>query len=123
MLITSSLTKIGVNYSDTEQHSFAINLFIIYYLFYLKESGKIKIDDNVRIIARGCINPLSRNIRATIFVRKTGSLIIGDNVGVSSPCIWVKQKIEIGNNKIASLCGIIDIDVHSLNYQIRNLSI
>ena len=97
---------------------------LIYNSFYLKGNGKIKIGDNVKITSGSGINPISRNIRASIFVGKTGSLIIGDNVGMSSPCIRVKQKIEIGNNvKIGALCEFIDTDVHSMNYQIRNMSV
>ena len=40
---------------------------------------------------------------------------------MSSSCIWVKEKVSIGNNvKIGGDCIIIDHDAHSLDYKIRN---
>lgn len=49
-----------------------------------------------------------------------GSLIIGNNVGMSSPTIWCDEKIVIGNDvRIGALVTIMDTDCHSLNYMDR----
>lgn len=42
---------------------------------------------------------------------------IGNNVGISSSCIWCSKSIAIGNNvKIGSGCIILDTDSHSLDF-------
>jgi len=66
------------------------------------------------------INPLSRNKKGFIFVAENGVLNIGDNVGISSSCLWVKEKVSIGNNVfIGADCIIMDTDAHNLDYEIR----
>lgn len=46
--------------------------------------------------------------------KKSARIIIGDNVGVSSSCLWANESITIGNNVlIGGDCIIIDSDVHS----------
>lgn len=63
------------------------------------------------------INPISRNIRGCIFVNINAKLRIGDDVGISSACIWCDESITIGNHaKIGGDCVILDTDCHSLNY-------
>ena len=48
------------------------------------------------------------------------SLIIGNNVGMSSPTIWCDEKIVIGDNvMIGALVTILDTDCHSLHYADR----
>ena len=48
---------------------------------------------------------------------------IGNNVGMSSTCIWAKQLVRIGNNvNIGGDCIILDNDVHPLNYLKRRNS-
>lgn len=45
---------------------------------------------------------------------------IGDNVGISSACIWAKQRIKIGNNvNIGGNCILLDTDSHNMNHEIR----
>ena len=47
-------------------------------------------------------------------------LNIGNNVGISSSCIYCSEKIVIGNNvKVGANSLIIDTDSHSLNYLYR----
>lgn len=93
--------------------------------FYLKlyDDGKITIGDNFITWSGENINPLSRNIRSSIFVNTNASLIIGNNVGISSSCIWVDKSIVIGDNvRIGANCTIIDTDCHSLDYLKRRNS-
>lgn len=66
------------------------------------------------------LNPLTRNIRSMFHIRQNAQLIIGNNVGISSSCIWANQSIVIGNNvNIGGDSIIMDSDIHSLNYQNR----
>ena len=70
----------------------------------------------------GCgYNPLCRNLRGSVCVDGGATLKIGNHVGMSSPCLWVKSSLTIGNNvKIGGDCILIDNDAHSLDYKIRN---
>lgn len=65
----------------------------------------------------GGYNPLARNIKGAIEMESNSSLFIGDNVGISSSCLWVYDFLKIGNNvKIGGDCIIMDSDTHSINY-------
>lgn len=82
-----------------------------------------QIGDNFVFTSGNGYNPLCRNIMGCIYIQhKDSSLIIGDNVGMSSTCLWVKEKIEIGNNVLIGGDTIImDTDAHNLDYNIRRL--
>lgn len=86
----------------------------------LKGRNKIEIGNNFAF-SSGCnYNPLARNIRGSIELEQDADLIIGNNVGVSSICIWVYSSCSIGNNvKIGADTIILDSDAHSLNYMNR----
>ena len=91
---------------------------------YLKVSpnSTIKIGDNFNFTSDECFNPLCRNIRGCIATEENAIIIIGNNVGVSSPCIWSHNKIIIGNNvNIGGDCVLMDSDAHSLNYIHRRI--
>lgn len=46
-----------------------------------------------------------------------GGVIIGNDTGISSSCIWCINSIKIGNHvNIGANCVILDNDAHSLNY-------
>ena len=63
------------------------------------------------------LNPICRNIRGSIRIEHGAAIIIGNNVAISSACLWAHQKIVIGNNvRIGGDCIVIDSDCHSLNY-------
>ena len=79
------------------------------------------IGDNFTFSSGNAYNPICRNIEGCIYVSKGACLIIGNNVGISSACIWVNKSITIGDNvKIGGDCIIMDTDAHNLNYNIRN---
>ena len=62
-------------------------------------------------------NPLSRNMGGGIYAGRNAVIRIGNNVGVSSSCIWCINHISIGDNaKIGADVIIIDNDAHSLDY-------
>ncbi len=95
----------------------------VYNHCYLKKArgSKVLIGDNFVFTSGDAINPLCRNIRGCIFTQFPNShIIIGNNVGISSACIWAKESIVIGNNvKIGGGCVLIDTDAHNLDYRVR----
>lgn len=95
----------------------------IYNKFYLLKhpTACIEIGNNFIFTSGEAFNPLCRNIRGCIFADQNLKLKIGNNTGISSACIWVKESITIGSNvKIGGDCILMDTDAHNLNYEIRN---
>ena len=95
----------------------------IYNRFYLKKnpSAIVEIGDNFKFSSGDAFNPLCRNIRGCIYAEKYSKIEIGNNVGISSACLWAKKYIKIGNNvKIGGDCILMDTDAHNLNYLIRS---
>lgn len=85
---------------------------------YVSGGGKIRIGDNFHFSSGEGVNPVCRNIRGCLHVESSHSFIeIGDNVGISSACLWAKKSIIIGNNvNIGGDSIIIDTDSHPHNY-------
>jgi len=90
----------------------------VYNKIYVKGSGKVKIGDNFVFTSGDAINPICRNIRGCIYtVTRDSQITIGDNVGISSACIWSQTSITIGNNvNIGGDCLIMDSDAHPHDY-------
>lgn len=85
--------------------------------FYIRisDSARLMIGDNFHMLSGHCTNPLARNIKGCF--AGSGNIIIGDNVGLSSTCIWAHTTITIGNNvNIGGDTILVDSDCHSLNY-------
>ena len=75
--------------------------------------GKVYIGDNLVFRSGDGLNALSRNIRGMIFTETNGVIRIGNNVGISSACLWAKNEIFIGDNvNIGADCLIMDTDAH-----------
>ena len=93
---------------------------------YLKINDKalVEVGNNVHIISGDSHNPLCRNIQTCLCAERPNSVIeISNDCGLSSPCIWSKDKIVIGNRVlIGGDCIIMDSDGHSLNWNDRNQS-
>lgn len=83
--------------------------------------GKICIGDNFHFTSGDGINPIFRNLRGCIHTASSSSvIIIGNHVGMSAPCIWIKTKLTIGHHvNIGGNCIILDTDVHQLDYLAR----
>ena len=90
----------------------------VYNKVYIKGYGKIIIGDNFVFTSGDAINPICRNIRGCIHtVTKDSKITIGNNVGISSACIWSQTSITIGNNvNIGGDCLIMDSDAHPHDY-------
>lgn len=88
---------------------------------YVKGYGKITIGDNFVFTSGEAINPICRNIRGCLATTTVDSkILIGNNVGISSACIWAQKSITIGNNvNIGGDCLIMDSDSHPHDYMTR----
>lgn len=94
----------------------------IFNRFYLRlhSTAKVKIGDDFTFSSGGAHNPLCRIQRGMIYLTRDARLTIGNNSGLSSACIWVKESVTIGNNvKVGGDCIILDNDCHSLDFQVR----
>lgn len=95
----------------------------VYDRFYLTmhPGASLTIGDNFTFSSGDGINPLCRNLRGKIYIDNNASILIGNNVGISSACLWAKERITIGDKvKIGGDCILMDTDAHNLDYQIRN---
>lgn len=80
----------------------------------------ITIGDNFLFTNGESYNPLCRNIRGAIYAQPNAVITIGNNVGLSSVCIWSNKSITIGDNVLIGGDSILlDTDAHSLDYRIR----
>lgn len=78
--------------------------------------SQVSIGKNFRLVSSDLINPLCKN-KACINVSERASLQIGNNCGMSSPTMWVRKSVKIGNNvNFGGGCILFDTDAHSLNY-------
>ena len=84
------------------------------------KGAEVVIGDGFCFFSGSAINPISRNIKGCIFVNNNAKLHIGNDVGISSACIWCDESIEIGHHvRIGGDCLILDTDCHSLDYMDR----
>ena len=89
---------------------------------YLRNEGCISIGNNFLLTSGGGYNPLCRNVRGAIVADHYANITIGNHVHVSSPCIWARNRIVIGNDvKIGGDTIIIDSDAHSINFLDRRI--
>ena len=96
--------------------------FRVFNHLYLKihVGALVQIGNNCTIMSGAGLNPLSRNIKTCIYVGKKATLKLGNDVGVSSSTLWVKESVSIGNSvAIGADCIIMDTDAHNLDWKIR----
>ena len=93
----------------------------VYNKIYLLGKGKVKIGDDFLFNSGDSSNPICRNIIGSFYVMTPKSKIeIGNRVGISSSCIWARERIFIGNDvNIGGDCIIMDNDAHPHEYIIR----
>ena len=105
--------------------SFGRNMRIYNKMYLMKHiDSSCAIGDNFKFVSGDNFNPLARNVYGSIYIGSGGGhLTIGNNVGVSSSCIWCSKSVTIGNNvKIGCGCIILDTDSHSLDFMDRRES-
>ena len=90
----------------------------VYNKVYILGLGHGLIGDDFVFTSGDCINPICRNIRGAFYtMTPTARIEIGDRVGISSTCIWAKERITIGDDvNIGGDCLILDNDAHPLDY-------
>ncbi|OWK71251.1 acyltransferase [Pedobacter sp. AJM] len=81
------------------------------------KNTNITIGDSCTFKSGRGLNPLSRNIKGSISVEDSAVLLIGNNCGFSSVCLWSHESIKIGNYvNVGADTIIMDSDAHSLSY-------
>ncbi len=91
---------------------------------YIKGNGQIVIGDDFEFRSGDNTNAICRNIRGTLYTMSPEArIVIGDRVGISSACLWAKERITIGNDvNIGGDCLIMDNDAHPIDYLQRRRS-
>ena len=85
-----------------------------------KRGAEITIGERFNFSSGLNINRISRRQIGCICAEEGARIVIGDNVGMSSPCLWARNSITVGNNvNIGACCVIMDHDAHSLNFELR----
>ncbi|TDO19024.1 acyltransferase [Pedobacter duraquae] len=88
------------------------------------EGGIFRIGENFKMNNGKNKNPIGRQQTCVFVVSSGATLIIGNNVGVSSVAIVCHNRIVIGNNvKLGGNVAIYDTDFHSLDARFRRDSI
>ena len=94
----------------------------IKYRVYLNKhkNGKIVIGDNFAFYSDCNINPLTRNLRGSIWCEEGAEIIIGNNVGISASSLWANNSITIKDRvTVGADCIFLDNDSVVLNYKNR----
>ncbi|MBQ7548591.1 MAG: acyltransferase [Clostridia bacterium] len=82
--------------------------------------GNIHIGKNVRINSGKSYNAIGAGDVCVLKTFRKGSIVIGDNVGLSNCTLVSASRIEIGDNvKIGGGVKVYDTDFHSLDYEKR----
>ncbi len=91
----------------------------------INPKAKLVIGEEFTLTSGSNFNPLCRNKYACIVAEREDAIIkIGSHVGMSSPCLWAKNKIIIGDYvNIGGDCIIMDSDAHSLDWHFRDSGI
>ncbi len=105
------------SYVTTEGNLSIIGRFHIY----VSRTAKMKVGKNFKLVSTHLINPLCS--RPSIINIGDGAIVnIGNYVGMSSPIIWIRKSLTIGNHvNCGGAVMIMDTDAHSLNYLDRRV--
>ena len=84
--------------------------------------SQVTIGNDFEMSSGDSFNPLCRNLKGCIVAERANTKItIGHHVGMSSPCLWAKQEITIGDYvNIGGDCIIMDSDAHNLDWRVRD---
>ena len=82
--------------------------------------GIIAIGDNFMMTNSHGINPICSNLQGAFYTELEGRIRIGNNAGMSSTRMWIRNSLTIGNNVNIGACVlIIDTDSHQMDYRMR----
>ena len=85
--------------------------------------ARVSIGDNFYFSSGDAVNPMTSNLQGAVYVEPGAELTIGNNVGMSSTCIWVHDSVAVGDNvKIGACVLITDTDAHPMDYMARRTS-
>lgn len=66
---------------------------------------------------------MTSNLQGAVYVEPGAELTIGNNVGMSSTRMWIRDSVTIGDNVKVGACVLItDTDAHPLDYLARRTS-
>lgn len=83
-------------------------------------TAEVSIGDNLYCSSGWGINAICADRRGMIYAEDNARIIIGDDVGMSSPVLWAHTMIIIGNHvKIGANSILMDTDAHNKDYLIR----
>lgn len=83
---------------------------------YIDKTAKMTVGKNFNLVSSHLINPLCTH-PSSISVGDGAVVCFGDNVGMSSPTIWIRKSLIVGNNvNFGGGTVVLDSDAHSLNY-------
>jgi len=104
--------RLRMNGIQLGKHSNIINQI---YLFKEPEAC-ISIGEWFTLTSGEAFNPICRNLKACLCARGKGQIVIGDHVGMSSPCIWSTNLIQFGSHVlVGGDCLFIDNDAHNID--------
>lgn len=85
--------------------------------------GKVRIGDNLYFSSGDAVNPIGSNLQGAIYVESGASLMIGNDVGMSSTRMWIHDSIKIGDHvKIGGCVLMTDTDAHPMDFMARRSS-
>ena len=64
---------------------------------YVSRTSKMIVGRNFRLISSYLVNPLCTR-SSQISIGDKAKVVIGENVGMSSPTIWIRKSLTIGDN-------------------------
>ncbi len=87
----------------------------------INPKARVTIGEGFVLTSGENFNALCRHQRGCIVAERDSSVIeMGHHVGMSSPCIWAKERITIGNYvSVGGDCIIMDSDAHNLDWRVR----
>ncbi len=99
-------------------HSNIINKFFLF----KEPEASMEIGEYFTLTSGEAFNPICRNLRACLCARGKGRIVIGNHVGMSSPCIWSVNLIQFGDHVlVGGDCLFIDNDAHNIDAIERRL--
>lgn len=92
-------------------------------VIFLHSKGRLVIGENLNLNSGRLFNPIGGDTICRFIVQKEGSLVIGNNVGISNSTFFASSSITIGDNvRIGGGCKIWDTDHHSI-FQSQRLNV